>query len=49
MATIINSLEVVLEPPAAPPPAPAPPPPPPHDTWDVVERRARYAARVYAH
>jgi hypothetical protein len=53
MATIINTLEVIVEPPQ-PAPAGEPPPPPqvppaPHDLVDVWERRARYATRVLAH
>jgi hypothetical protein len=53
MATIINTLEVIVEPPrpaSAGAPSPTPPQPPaPHDLVDVWERRARYAARVFAH
>jgi hypothetical protein len=53
MATIINTLEVIVEPPqpaaAGVPPAPALPPSAPHDLMDVLDRRARYAARIFAH
>lgn len=58
MATIINTLEVTLEPPPARPPAgdaarsPAPAPartPTPADLADVLERQAALLARVLAH
>ena len=55
MATIINTLEVVLEPPPAQPAAqagpPKPPPSPltPRDLEDVLERQLRGVARVAAH
>ena len=59
MATIINTLEVVLDQPVKPaqlPPASGPPPqrPPsgpltPRDVDDIFERQARMAMRVAAH
>jgi hypothetical protein len=59
MATIINTLEVVLEPPrpSSGPTPPATQPPPagsratltPADLADVAERRARQMARIAAH
>jgi hypothetical protein len=60
MATIINSLEVIVDQPsaggAAPgapprPQTPAPPAPPlrPRDLEDVLERQALTAARLAAH
>jgi hypothetical protein len=59
MATIINTLEVVLEPPrqvgppgggsAPEPSSTAAPPLTPADLADVAERRARYVARLVAH
>jgi hypothetical protein len=53
MATIINTLEVVLEQapkaaPQAPPPKPAPPLTP-RDLEDVLERQARAVVRLAAH
>jgi hypothetical protein len=54
MATIINTLEVVVEPApvaggsSAPGPAPQVAPAP-NDLLDVLERRARDIARVLAH
>ncbi|HZT75356.1 MAG TPA: hypothetical protein VFA27_01765 [Vicinamibacterales bacterium] len=56
MATIINTLEVVLEQPTASPAATAPAPPKPaplpltpRDLEDVIERQARAFMRVAAH
>ena len=53
MATIINTLEVVLDQPVSGP-APAPPPKPapqmsPRDLEDVIERQTRAATRLAAH
>jgi len=57
MATIINTLEVVIDQPApgrAPaattaPPAPPAPPLTPRDLDDILERQARTALRLIAH
>jgi hypothetical protein len=57
MATIINTLEVVLDQPAKAAPVPAGPPPQrppsgpltPLDVDDIFERQARVAMRVAAH
>jgi hypothetical protein len=54
MATIINTLEVVLDQPVASPAAPPPPGKPapplaPGDIQDVIERQARNAVRLAAH
>ncbi len=55
MATIINTLEVVIDQPGAgpapAPAAPARPQPPltPRDLEDVLERQARVAIRLAAH
>ena len=58
MATIINTLEVVLDQPVKPAQLPPSGPPPqrppsgpltPRDVDDIVERQARMAMRVAAH
>ena len=55
MATIINTLEVVLEPakPGLAPPGPAAGQPPvplaPQDLHDILEREERIAMRLFAH
>jgi hypothetical protein len=52
VATIINTLEVIVEPSRQPPAGQAPAPritPAPNDIADVLERQARHAARLLAH
>ena len=57
MATIINTLEVVLDQPAAgrapaataAPPKPPAPPLTPRDLEDILERQVRTAIRLVAH
>ena len=52
MATIINTLEVIVEQPRQPPAGQVPAPrttPAPNDIADVLERQTRDAARLLAH
>jgi hypothetical protein len=52
VATIINTLEVIVEPPRQPPAGQTPAPrtlPAPNDIADIVDRRAGRVYRLWAH